>query len=107
MDFKINDLVTHSKRSELGIGVVTKILQKKVEVHFKDWNKFNPSDLQKIDVSKVKTITFSEFQRQSMLNTVKDDEMIVGNNVRRYVGIGWTEGRQITLDDLKKYKRVI
>lgn len=106
---KVNTLVTHKKLKSLGIGCVSKTLSKSVKVNFgRDSVKTcNPQMLKELDVSKCKTITFREYKNTILNAKTKHSFVIVGNELRHYVGIGWTFQRVITLNDLDKHPRVI
>ncbi len=108
---KTNTLVTHKKIKSLGIGCVSKILSKKVKVNFgtEDVVTCDPKMLELVDTSKCKTISFSEFKAKTITNGFPNGEvtMIVGNEIKQYVGIGWVTKRTVTHDDLNKYPRVV
>lgn len=106
-----NTLVRHKKIKSLGIGCVSKIFSKQVNVNFgqDDTVKCKIDILELIDVSKCKTITLKEWQSKSITNSFKNGEgiVIVGNEVKEYVGIGWISLRVVTEADLSKYPRLI
>lgn len=107
-----NTLVKHKKLSSLGIGCVAKTVSKtKVKVNFgkEDVITCSPNLLIPVDTSKCKTIKFSELKTQSITNTVKkkNNIVIIGNEVKQDVGIGWVCLSVVTEEDLKKYPRVI
>ena len=106
---KTNTLVTHNKFKTLGIGCVSKILPKSVQVNFgtQDVKTCSINSLTAIDTSECKTITFEELKKQTILNTIKDNYVIIGNELKKYVGIGLITYRVIILEDLKKYPRVV
>lgn len=108
---KTNTLVTHNKLKTLGIGCVSKVMGSKLKVNFgtEDVLTCSKTAVREIDTSKSKTISFSEFQAKSMNNSFKENSviMIIGNEVKEYVGIGWITLRTVTMDDLTKYKRVV
>lgn len=104
-----NTLVTHTKMRTLGIGCVSKVMGNKLKVNFGSYDEIscNEKALKVVDTTGTKTISFHSFQRQSIGGNVKDSIIIIGNEVKQYVGIGWVTLRVVTMDDLKKYKRVI
>lgn len=104
---EVNTLVRHKS---FGIGCVSKKLSNKVKVNFGlyDVKTCVVSSLQEIDVTDCKTIDLSEMNRLTIGDS-KDipPYVIVGNELRHYVGIGWVTHRVILDSDLKKYPRVI
>ncbi len=109
---KTNILVTHKKLKTLGIGCVSKIISdKKVKVNFglEDVMTCIVTAIEQVDTSKCKTMDFKTWQAKSMCNSFKSGEVrvIIGNELKEYVGIGWTTQRVVTIEDLKKYPRVI
>jgi len=107
---KVNDLVYHKHRRLRGIGCISKVLKTKVKVNFGLDGEFtyNPSDLVLIDTSKTKTISFEDFKRMSFINSKKLPEyVIVGNEVRKWIGISWVATRVVKEEDLKTLKRVV
>lgn len=104
-----NTLVRHKKLSTLGIGCVSKVLSKSVIVNFgtEDVKTCKIEQLVLIDVSKCKTIDFSEYRTRILKDNSTLNDVIVGNELKHYVGIGWTTTRAITIDDLNKYPIVI
>lgn len=106
-----NTLVTHKKRSSLGIGCISKVMKNSLKVNFgtQDTVTCNPTMLNVIDTSDCKTMSFAEFNSKSITNGFKSGNVrvIIGNELKEYVGIGWITIRVVTYDDLKKYERVI
>lgn len=104
----VNTLVKH-KTKNLGIGCISKVLSKSVKVNFgtDDCITVKTEMLTLVDVSKSKTIPFDVLRKQSFLNTVKDSPVIIGNELKHYVGIGWISKGVITESDLLTYKRAI
>jgi len=106
-----NTLVRHKKLKSLGIGCVSKIMSKSLKVNFgtEDVMNCKAEMLVPVDVSKSKTITFSEFQRKTATNSWSSGkvQVIIGNEVKEYVGIGWISVRVVTDDDLRKYPRIV
>ncbi len=105
----VNTLVRHKKLTSLNIGCVTKLTSKSVVVNWGiyDSEKHKPEELEVIDTSKCKTITMKEFTNRILNNNSKLDYVIIGNEVKHYVGIGWVTHKVVTEADLKKYPRVI
>lgn len=103
-----NTLVKH-KKLNLGIGCISKVLSKSVRVNFglEDTKTCKPEQLVLIDVSNCKTVTLREFQSRILNDKSTLNDVIIGNEVKLYVGIGWTTQRVVTLEDLKKLPRVI
>jgi len=103
-----NDLVTH-KKLNIGIGCVAKVLSKTVEVNFgtDDVKTCSPKMLDLVDVRKCKTISYEKYRKTILSAASKPDMVILGNEVREYVGIGWLSLGVVTLEDLKLYPRVI
>lgn len=107
---EINTLVTNNLKPEIGIGCVSAILKKKVRVNFglRDFVTIDPKHLNPVDVSQCKTISFNEFNAMSMNNSPNiPAKVIIGNEVKHYVGIGWVSHGVVTIDDLEKYPRLI
>lgn len=106
---EVNTLVRHNKLRSLGIGCVSKVLKSTVIVNFgeSDVIKMKPADLTPVDTSRCKTIPFNDWRRQTATNHVKHNIVIVGNEVKQYVGIGWITERIVTDNDLKTLRRVI
>jgi hypothetical protein len=104
----VNTLVTH-KKFNLGIGCISKEFKNEVNVNFglDDTKKCKLTSLNIIDTSNSKTVTFLEFKNRIMQSNSTLNDVIVGNELKHYVGIGWTTTRVVTFDDLTKYPRVI
>ena len=106
-----NTLVTHNKKTTLGIGCIVKVLAKNVKVIFGDRYIISctPRQLTEVDTSKCSTMTFDAFKSRSIGNTWEggNNIVIIGNEVRQYVGIGWVTLRVVTGKDLLKYPRII
>lgn len=102
-----NTLVRHKKLKSLGIGCVSKVLKSSLRVNFglHDTITTKESQLELVDVSGSKTITFKELQAKSLNHDL--DHVIVGNELKNYVGIGLITVRVVTEEDLKLYPRVI
>ena len=105
---KVNDLVTHKKRTDLGIGCVSKVLKSSLKVNFGTYDVVTAKEpmLSPVDTSKCKTITYDEFRRRILSDKSQLNYAIVGNELLRYVGIGWITERVVTHEDLTKYPRV-
>lgn len=105
-----NTLVTSTKAAFEGIGCVAKKLKASVQVNHGTSAVITckPEHLLPVDVSGCKTITFSELQILSATNSKNlPGHVIIGNEVKQWVGIGWVSVGVVTADDLKKYPRVI
>lgn len=103
-----NTLVFHKRNKTLGIGCISTVLTKSVKVNFgtHDVKTCNQSMLEIIDTTKCKTVTFNEYKTRVLKDNGAND-VIVGNELQKFVGIGWVTTRVVTLNDLKKYPRVI
>lgn len=108
---EINTLVRHKKLRSLGIGCVSKVLSKSLKVNFgtDDCISTKESQLELVNTSECKTISFQDFKTKSICNSFKEDQIrvIVGNEIKEYVGIGWISLGIVTEVDLTKYPRVI
>jgi hypothetical protein len=93
----------------LGIGCVAKELSKSYKVNFgtEDVLTCKKTAVEPIDVSACKTVSFQEFRNRIISEKSKLNYVIVGNELKHYVGIGWLTERVVTEADLKKYPRVI
>lgn len=106
---EINTLVRHKKRSSLGIGCVSKVMKKNLKINFgtDDCVTTSPDDVEAIDTSGCKTIPLAELRRMTFTNSVGNEKIILGNELKQWVGIGWVTVRVIKEEDLKSYRRVI
>jgi hypothetical protein len=106
---KTNTLVKHKKLKSLGIGCVAKVTDKKIKVNFglEDVTTCSPAMLEPVDTAKCKTVTFGEFRSRILSDKSTLNKVIVGNELKEYVGIGWVTLRTINEDDLKQYPRVV
>lgn len=107
---KTNTLVTHKKLKTLGIGCVSKIINpNKVKVNFgtEDTMTCSVKSLNEIDTSKCKTVSLQKFRNRMLDDKGNLNRVIVGNELKEYVGIGWVTLRAVTHGDLQKYPRVI
>jgi hypothetical protein len=107
---EVNTLVTHKKLKSLGIGCISKVLKSSFKVNFgtSDVSTCKENMLEEIDTTECKTISFNELRSLSISNS-KDlpEYVIIGNELKHWVGIGWVSQGVVSLSDLKKYKRVI
>lgn len=106
----VNDLVRHKKLSTLGIGCVSKVLKTSLKVNFgtEDVMTVKPSMLVPVDTSQCKTIKFDDLKRLSISNSAKlPPYVIIGNELKHWVGIGWVSHGVVTEAQLKEYPRVI
>ena len=106
----INTLVKHKKLNTLGIGCISKELKSSYKVNFgvTDVITCKKSMIEVVDTSNCKTIDFDEFRRMTICNSHDiPNYVIIGNELKQYVGIGWTSQRVVTEDDLIKYPRVV
>jgi hypothetical protein len=107
---ELNTLVRHRKGKFEGIGCVSKVNAKtvKVNVGTRDVTNYKKEDLELVDTSHCKTIEFSDLRRMILTNS--DDipsYVIIGNELKHYVGITWVTHGVVTDEDLKKYPRVV
>ena len=105
---EINTLVTH-KKLKLGIGCILKVLSKSVKVNFGvfDTKTCKVDQLKVVDTSNCKTVISHEYSSRILKDKSDLNDVIVGNKLKHYVGIGWITTRVITIEDLKHYPRVI
>jgi hypothetical protein len=107
---EINTLVRHKKGKFNGIGCISKVNHKTVKVNVgkRDVTNYKKDDIEVVDVSDCKTITFFDLRRMMLCNS-KDmpDLFIIGNMVNQYMGIGAIQVRVVTESDLATYPRVI
>lgn len=108
---EVNTLVKHKKLKSLGIGCISKVLKNQVAVNWgtEDNSKHKESVLEIVDTSKCKTMPFHKWRNKNICNSWPSGQvrMIIGNEVKEYVGIGWISQGVVTEADLKKYTRVI
>jgi hypothetical protein len=104
---KVNTLVRKSGMNR--IGVICRVLKRSVEVRWdqEHFEKVKPESLERVNVAGCRTISFTDFKRQTMLNTVKENRVILGNELKEYVGIGWLTNRLINEEDLLSFPRVV
>lgn len=106
----INTLVKHKQLHDLGIGCIAKELKHAYKVNFgrDDVLTCKKSAVEIIDTSACKTIPFSEFRKMVIVDS-KDlpHDVIIGNELKHYVGIGFTHTSVVTEEDLKNYPRII
>jgi hypothetical protein len=105
----VNTLVIHKKLKSLGIGCIAKELKSSYKVNFglDDVMTCKKDSVEVIDTSKCKTVTFMEYRNRILSDKSTLNYCIVGNELKHFVGIGWLTRRVVTLEDLKKYPRVI
>lgn len=111
-DLKTNTLVTHTKLKTLGIGCIAKVHAKHYTVNWglDDNSKCLKSVVKVVDVSKCKTVPFNDYRNRIMMTDPKTknlDDVILGNIVQHFVGIGWTNRRVVTEEDFKRIPRVV
>lgn len=108
----INTLVTHKKKTHLGIGCIAKVLKNnKFEVNFGTDGEppltCTFDLLVEVDTSKCKTVPFKTFKTRILSDKSELNHAILGNELKHYVGIGWITIGVVTKEDLKLYKRVV
>lgn len=106
---KMNTLVRWRGKKGFGIGVVVKPLKNSAHVQFTEdcVKKINYGFLEEVDVSGCEVLPYKDFRRMSYTNAESLPEvLIIGNEVGRYVGIGWVMEKIVEEEDLKKYPRV-
>ena len=81
----------------------------KVKVNFgtEDTMTCSVKSLNEIDTSKCKTVSLQKFRNRMLDDKGNLNRVIVGNELKEYVGIGWVTLRAVTHGDLQKYPRVI
>jgi len=113
MDLEPNTLVTIQGKPHYGICCIAKIFKNQYNVNIgtQDVQKINKKKCIPVDITNCKTITFQQFKHTILDANPKkqghDGFVIVGNELMKYVGIGWITQRVINYNDLKKYPRVI
>lgn len=105
---KINTLVIHKHNRFDGIGCVSRAGKTIVRVNhgLEGVMSCKPSALEVINTANFPTIKYSAF-RNRILQTGGINYCIVGNELKQFVGIGWVTLKVVTIEDLKKYPRVI
>lgn len=107
---EVNTLVLHKKKTNLGIGCISKVMKSSYRVNFgtDDVMTCKAESLNEIDTSHCKTIEWGTVRALSIANSKNLPQfLIIGNELKHWVGIGWVTHRVITLEDLKKYARVV
>lgn len=106
---KINTLVTHKQLKSVGIGCISKVLKTKYKVNFGRHDVMDCSKkmLVEVDTSKCKEIEFNKFKVMQLSVENAPDYVIIGNELKHYVGIGYVSHGVVTLEDLKKYPRIV
>lgn len=109
MRLEVNDLVEHKKGRFKGIGCVAKAKRNGLEVnHGTDEVMVCKAELlEKVDTSDCTEMTMVEFRAQNIGGNPKHDTVIIGNEVKHYVGIGWVSNGVVTREDFKKYPRIV
>lgn len=105
-----NTLVTHKKFKSLGIGCISKVMKSSYKVNFgkDDVSTCKESVLEVVDTSQCKTIKFKDLRAMTITNSPNIPKyVIIGNELRNYVGIGWVCERVVTHSDLSRYPRVV
>lgn len=104
-----NTLVRHKKLTTLGIGCIAKVYKNQYGVNWgtEDTGKHAKSQLIPVDISKTKTVSFSEYKERILLQKSNLNNVIIGNIVQQFVGIGWINLRVVTEKDLLTLPRVV
>jgi len=104
-----NTLVTIKNKPDFGICCISKIFAKHYNVNIgtSDVEKIVKDNCLLIDTKHCKTVTFNQFKNRILSDNSVLNYVIVGNELKHYVGIGWVTERTIDYEDLKKYPRVI
>lgn len=109
--FKVNELVKHKRIAQFGIGCVSKVTSRHIYVNWgtDDTEKHTASQLTAVDTSMCEEVPMSLFRALNITNGWKDDQsvMIIGNEVKHWVGIGWVSRGVVKDSDLKKYPRLV
>lgn len=108
MGFIPNQLVRHSVLTLNGIGVVVKVLKRSILVKWKggDYSNAQGHMLRAVELPPgVRKIPYPVFKKWTETGVVPDDcaTVILGNEVRQWVGIGWVDIGLVQEDDLGKY----
>ena len=105
---EVNTLVKH-KKLNLGIGCISRVLKNSVKVNFGETSikTCKAELLEKIDTSKCQTIDWDIIRRKIFLKEDDIPDIIIGNELKQWVGFGFVTKRVITLADLKNYQRVV
>jgi hypothetical protein len=105
----VNTLVTHKQLRSLGIGCIAKEFSKTYKINFGTMDVFTckKDAVEIVDVSKCKTVTYKEFRNRILSDNSTLNRVIIGNELKEYVGIGWITLNVVTMNDLEKYPRVI
>ena len=105
---KVNQLVNVTGYN---IGVISRVLKKSVEVRFDEntYIKVKPERIRYVDDSATTTIPWSEFIRKSLTHEWDSykGKIILGNEVKEWVGFGWVTRRIVNDTDLIYWPRVV
>jgi len=107
----VNELVKH-KTLSMGIGCIAKVYKKHYTVNWglDSHSKVLQKDVELIDTSLCPTVKFSDYKNRILMAdpvTKNLNEVILGNVVQRFVGIGWINRKVVDEKDLKKIPRVV
>ena len=91
------------------IGVITRVLKTRVEVRFKDdtFIKFRPEQIETIATHHCETVAFSRYQARILNQDQELDRVILGNELKKFVGVGWVTEDYVTERLLGMYPRVV
>lgn len=103
----MNDLVVHVRR-DLGIGCVARVRGGRAVVNFglRGSISCKPELLRLVPTDGCATCTAREYSDR-VLRDAGPDRVIVGNELRQFVGIGWITERVVTEADLLAYPRLV
>lgn len=105
-----NTLVTHMKYPELGIGCVYKKLKASVKIAFAEGQTIDckPTTLREVVVENAPdTISFEDFVSETYQRNPPVKTLILTHEVHEFTSEGWMMTNYVTMDDLKKYPRII
>jgi len=107
----VNRLVKH-KTLPMGIGCIAKMHKRHYTINwgFDSHSKVLQKDVEIIDTSLFPTVKFSDYKNRILMSdpaTKNLNEVILGNVVQYFVGIGWTNGKVVEEKDLRKIPRVV
>jgi hypothetical protein len=105
----INTLVKHKTKKSLGIGCIAKELKSSYKVNFGTTAVITCKKelIEVIDTSQCKTVSYYEFSTRILRDKSQLNFVIVGNEIKEFVGIGWISLGVVTEKTLLKYPRVV
>lgn len=91
------------------IGVITRVSKARVEVRFKDdtFIQFRPEQIEIVDTHHCETVPYSRYRKRIIDEKDTLDRVILGNELKAFVGIGWVTEDWVTERLLGMYPRVV